>query len=70
MISMELELAAEAPHDLILLNESFIALLIHLNQGLTSFNVERVGRFWNVSSSCSRATGHPQYILNYLLPLR
>jgi hypothetical protein len=38
MISMELELAAEAPHDLVLLDGSFIVLLIYLNQGLTSFH--------------------------------
>ena len=37
MISMELELAAEAPHDLVLLDGSFIVLLIYLNQGLNSF---------------------------------
>lgn len=37
MISMELELAAEAPHDLVLLDGSFIVLLIYLNQALTSF---------------------------------
>lgn len=37
MISMELELASEAPHDLVLLDGSFIVLLIYLNQGLTSF---------------------------------
>jgi len=37
MITMELELAAEAPHDLVLLDGSFIVLLIYLNQGLTSF---------------------------------
>jgi hypothetical protein len=36
MISMELELVAEAPHDLVLLDGSFIVLLIYLNQGLTS----------------------------------
>lgn len=34
---MELELAAEAPHDLVLLDGSFVVLLIYLNQGLTSF---------------------------------
>ena len=38
MISMELDLAAEAPHDLVLLDGSFIVLLIYLNQGLTSVN--------------------------------
>lgn len=38
MISMELELAAEAPHDLVLLDGSFVVLLIYLNQGLTSFH--------------------------------
>jgi hypothetical protein len=37
MISMELDLAATAPHDLVLLDGSFIVLLIYLNQGLTSF---------------------------------
>jgi NurA domain len=37
MISMELDLAAEAPHDLVLLDGSFIVMLIYLNQGLTSF---------------------------------
>jgi hypothetical protein len=37
MISMELDLAAEAPHDLVLLDGSFIVLLIYLNQGLSSF---------------------------------
>ncbi|MEX0614230.1 MAG: DNA double-strand break repair nuclease NurA [Pirellulales bacterium] len=38
MISMELDLAARAPHDLVLLDGSFIILLIYLNQGLTSVN--------------------------------
>jgi len=38
MISMELDLAATAPHDLVLLDGSFIVLLIYLNQGLTSFS--------------------------------
>lgn len=42
MISMELELAAEAPHDLVLLDGSFIVLLIYLNQGLTSFQAAPV----------------------------
>ena len=37
MIEMELELAAEAPHDLVLLDGSFVVLLIYLNQGLNSF---------------------------------
>lgn len=37
MISMELDLACEAPHDLVLMDGSFIVLLIYLNQGLTSF---------------------------------
>ncbi|ADV63925.1 NurA domain protein [Isosphaera pallida ATCC 43644] len=36
MISMELDLAAKAPHDLVLLDGSFIILLIYLNQGLNS----------------------------------
>ena len=38
MISMELDLAAGAPHDLVLLDGSFVVLLIYLNQGLTSVN--------------------------------
>lgn len=38
MISMELDLAAVAPHDLVLLDGSFIVLLIYLNQGLNSFS--------------------------------
>ncbi len=38
MIAMELDLAAESPHDLVLLDGSFIVLLIYLNQGLTSFS--------------------------------
>jgi hypothetical protein len=37
MISMELELAHEAPHDLVLLDGSFIVFVIYLNQGLVSF---------------------------------
>lgn len=37
MISMELDLASLAPHDLVLLDGSFIVLLIYLNQGLNSF---------------------------------
>ncbi len=36
MISMELDVAAKSPHDLVLLDGSFIILLIYLNQGLTS----------------------------------
>lgn len=37
MISMELELAVEAPHDLVLLDGSYIVLLIYLHQGLATF---------------------------------
>ncbi len=36
MVSMELALAHEAPHDLVLLDGSFASLVIYLNQGLTS----------------------------------
>jgi hypothetical protein len=36
MISMELDLATRAPHDLVLLDGSLIILLIYLNQGLTN----------------------------------
>ncbi len=35
MTSMELELAAEAPHDLILLDGSFASLIIAINQGVS-----------------------------------
>jgi hypothetical protein len=38
MISMELDLAAQAPHDLVLLDGSFIVMVIYLNQGLTSLS--------------------------------
>lgn len=38
MVSMELELATEAPHDLILLDGSFASLIIYLNQGVTQVN--------------------------------
>jgi NurA domain len=64
MISMELELAAEAPHDLVLLDGSFIVLLIYLNQGLTSFSDapsllrEEFQRRW-----------HEQRVLNRFLSL-
>ena len=36
MVAMELELAAEAPHDLILLDGSFASLVIYVNQGLSA----------------------------------
>lgn len=36
MVSMEVELAAEAPHDVVLLDGSFASLIIYLNQGLSS----------------------------------
>lgn len=36
MIGMELDLAKEAPHDLVLLDGSFASLIIYLNQGLIS----------------------------------
>lgn len=35
MVSMELQLAAQAPHDVVLLDGSFSSLIIYLNQGLT-----------------------------------
>lgn len=38
MVSMELDLAHEAPHDLVLLDGSFASLIIYLNQGL--FNID------------------------------
>ncbi len=42
MVGMELELAKEAPHDLVLLDGAFASLIIYLNQGLT--NVHKVPR--------------------------
>lgn len=36
MVSMELDLAALAPHDLVLLDGSFASLVIYVNQGLNS----------------------------------
>jgi hypothetical protein len=36
MVSMELALAHQAPHDVVLLDGSFASLVIYLNQGLTS----------------------------------
>lgn len=38
MVSMELELAAEAPHDLVLLDGSFASLIIYVNQGVSQLN--------------------------------
>ena len=38
MVSMELGLAHQAPHDLVLLDGSFASLVIYLNQGLTSLH--------------------------------
>ena len=37
MVSMEMDLAAEAPHDLVLLDGAFASLIIYLNQGLAKF---------------------------------
>jgi len=42
MISMELTLASQAPHDLVLLDGSFSSLVIYLNQGLS--NLAECGR--------------------------
>ncbi len=36
MVGMELDLAREAPHDLVLLDGSFASLIIYLNQGLAN----------------------------------
>jgi hypothetical protein len=38
MVSMEMTLAADAPHDLGLLDGSFSSLIIYLNQALTKLN--------------------------------
>ena len=40
MVSMELELASETPHDLVLLDGSFASLIIYLNQGLSNLAEE------------------------------
>src|ERR1017187_5841418 len=38
MISMELNLSRQAPHDLVLLDGSFASLIIYLNQGLSNLS--------------------------------
>ncbi len=38
MVAMELELAAEAPHDVVLIDGSFASLIIYINQGVTQFS--------------------------------
>jgi len=38
MVSMEMTLASQAPHDLVLLDGSFSSLIIYLNQGLTKLD--------------------------------
>lgn len=38
MVSMEMALASQAPHDLVLLDGSFASLIIYLNQALTRLN--------------------------------
>jgi hypothetical protein len=41
MVSMEIELASEAPHDLVLLDGSFSSLVIYLNQGLSKLSGDK-----------------------------
>ncbi|HDR14964.1 MAG TPA: DNA double-strand break repair nuclease NurA, partial [Desulfobacteraceae bacterium] len=38
MVAMEMRLAAQAPHDLVLMDGSFSSLIIYLNQGLTKLS--------------------------------
>jgi hypothetical protein len=38
MVSMELTLALDAPHDLVMLDGAFASLIIYLNQGLSNIN--------------------------------
>jgi len=38
MMTMELDLATEAPHDVVLMDGSFASLIIYFNQGLTSLD--------------------------------
>ncbi len=52
MVTMELDLANQAPHDLILLDGSFASLIIYLNQGLSNLSEvpsmgEELRRRWN-----------------------
>lgn len=45
MVAMELELIGLAPHDLVLMDGSFLSLVIYLNQGLSAVNGDlQVGR--------------------------
>jgi hypothetical protein len=64
MISMELDLAAIAPHDLVLLDGSFVVLLIYLNQGLTSIREAPA----ELASEMLRRW-HDEHILNRFLAL-
>jgi hypothetical protein len=64
MISMELDLAAQAPHDLVLLDGSFIILLIYLNQGLTS-----VGEAPQVLQDEFRRRWHEENVLERFVEL-
>jgi NurA domain len=60
MICMELDLAAEAPHDVVLLDGSFSSLIIYLNQGLSNVaNApselgDELRRRWQDGNSMSR----------------
>ena len=52
MVSMELELARNAPHDLVLLDGGFASLIIYLNQGLSNLTEDtalatELKRYWN-----------------------
>ncbi len=63
MICMELDLAAEAPHDVVLLDGSLASLIIYLNQGLSNMaNApnelgDELQRRWQDDHSMSRLLG-------------
>src|SRR2546425_1455585 len=64
MVGMELELAKEAPHDVVLLDGSFASLIIYLNQGL-----ENIGEKPNTLGEELRRRWEEQEIFGRLLNL-
>jgi hypothetical protein len=83
MMAMELDLASEAPHDVVLLDGSFASLIIYLNQGLTSLDdavpglADRFKNQWAVTLeqlqrvlSSSRIAALPKYTSRKELSIR
>ncbi len=64
MMAMELDLAGQAPHDLVLLDGSFASLIIYLNQGLS--NVASVGAMGNELTHRCEAQGLIRQLIGVL----